>query len=415
MSAKRPETAVGPESSGSRSPAAIDLEQDRQRLAAPSVMIVAGEASGDMHGANLVAALRRRRPALHCFGMGLARMRQAGVEIVQDASPLSLVGLVEILAHYAEIRMILERLRRLMLQRRPQLLILVDLPGFNLKLAQHAHRAGIRVLYYISPQVWAWRSDRLRLIKRSVDMMAVLFPFEERLYRLAEVPVRFVGHPLVDEVHSALDRAGARESLGLEQDRPLLGLFPGSRRGEIRRILPQLVAAAEELQQRRPKLQFALSLAPSLTAADLTPHIANSSVSFHVVNGRAYDLMAACDAIVCTSGTATLEVGLMGVPLAVVYRVAPLSYALLRRMIKIRFIGLVNIVAEDAVARELVQDQACPEAIADEAERLLFDRRYRERIQLQLAGLRDKLGRAGGAETVAELALELIESAPAKG
>lgn len=376
-------------------------------MSAKKIMIVAGEASGDARAAGLVREANRLRPDLRFFGIGGDRMRAEGVETLVDSRDMAVVGLFEVLAHFPTIYGALRLMRRMLRERRPDLLILVDYPDFNLRLARSAKKLGIRVLYYISPQIWAWRQERVHEIKELVDRMAVVFPFEVPFYEKAGVPVTFVGHPLVEEAHSALDRRGACLSLGLDPDRKVLGLFPGSRRSELKRLLPVLLDAAEALRERHPDLQFILPRASTLGEEEFAPHLAARGLPLTVVAERPYDVMAACDAVISASGTATLEIALMGRPLVVIYRIAPLSYRIMRRLIEVDHIGLCNIVAGKRVAPELIQDDAEPERIAAEAESLLYTARG-ETVSAGFTGLRERLGGPGGSERVATVALEMV-------
>ena len=374
------------------------------------VLIVAGEASGDQHAARLVEEVHQRAPDVQFAGIGGPRMRRAGVEIVVDSREMAVVGLFEVLAHFPSIYGALQLMRRKLREERPDLLVLVDYPDFNLRLAKTARRLGIKVLYYISPQVWAWRQKRVHKIGRLVDMMAVVFPFEVPFYEKAGVPVRFVGHPLAEEVSSPLSVEEARVQLGLASDAPVVGLFPGSRRSEIMRLLPTLIEAAERLTRRHPKLQFILPQASTLTEADLRPYIENTAVDIRVVADRFYDVVRACDTIVSASGTATLEIALMEVPLVVIYKVAPLSYRIMSSLIKVDRIALCNIVAGKAVATELLQEAASAERIADEVDTLLDDPSRRAAMQKELSGVRERLGGGGGSINIAELTLEMLGS-----
>lgn len=374
------------------------------------VMIIAGETSGDARAAGLVEEVRARHPEISFFGIGGDRLRAAGVDTLVDARVMAVVGLVEVLAHFPTIYGALRLMRRKLREERPDMLILVDYPDFNLRLAKTAKALGIKVLYYISPQVWAWRQKRVYRIKTLVDHMAVVFPFEEPFYRHANVPVSFVGHPLVDEINAALpDRQAAIRGLGLDPTRRILGLFPGSRRSELKRLLPPLLEAARELQQRDPQLQFLLPCASGLEEADFSPWLQQyEELSLQLVSDRVYEVMAACDTIVSASGTATLEIALMRTPLVIVYRIAPLSYQLMRRMVKVRHIGLCNIVADERIAPELVQHDATAEKITAEAERLLYDEQSNRQMREKLALVRERLGDGGASAKVAELTIRLL-------
>lgn len=374
------------------------------------IMIIAGEASGDARAAGLVRAVKRQRPDIRFFGIGGDQLRAEGVDTLVDSRVMAVVGLFEVLAHFPTIYGALRLMRRKLREERPDLLILVDYPDFNLRLAKTAKELGIKVLYYISPQIWAWRQERVHRIRELVDHMAVVFPFEEPFYRNAHVPVTFVGHPLVEEVHSALDHSAACHEFGLDPERKVLGLFPGSRRSEIKRLLPVLLDAAAQLHAKHPDLQFILPRASTLSDADFAPYFVGRAVPITVVSGRAYDVMAACDAIVSASGTATLEIALMRTPLAVIYRIAPLSYRIMSRMIKVDHIALCNIVASERIAPELIQHDATADRIAAEAEGLVFDEARNAQMREQLKQVREKLGAAGGSDNVARVVLQLLDT-----
>ncbi|WP_317623117.1 lipid-A-disaccharide synthase [Thiohalomonas denitrificans] len=365
-------------------------------------MIVAGEASGESRAARLVEEAHLLRPDVEFFGIGGPRMRAAGVKTLVDCRDMAVLGLFEILRHFRFIYGVLQRMRRLLASERPDLLVLVDYSGFNLKLAKSARQLGIPVFYYISPQVWAWRRKRVYTIKEYVDLMAVVFPFEESFYREYGVPVRYVGHPLVDEVGSDLTRDEAARAFGLDPARPIIGLFPGSRRSELQRLLPLLLEAATLLQSHIGKVQFLLPQSSSLDRHELDVHLESSSANVTVVEDRFYDVIRACDAVATASGTATLEVALMGVPLTVVYKVSPLSFAIMRRLIKLPHIAMCNIVAGRQVARELLQGEATPQALAAELEQLLLPQIHTRSVE-DLKEVRGKLGEPGGARRAAEL------------
>lgn len=371
-------------------------------------MIIAGEASGDARAAGLVRALKKQRSDLHIFGIGGERLRAEGVDTRVDAARMAVVGLFEVLAHFPTIYGALRLMRRALRDERPDLLILVDYPDFNLRLAKTARALGVPVLYYISPQIWAWRQERVHRIRELVDHMAVVFPFEEPFYRAAGVPVSFVGHPLADEVGSALDRSGACQAFGLDPNAKVLGLFPGSRRGEIKRLLPVLLEAAQSLRQKHPDLQIILPRAESLPEEALAPWLEQTNLPITVVSGRVYDVMAACDAIITASGTATLEIALMGVPLIVVYKIAPASYAIMRRMVKVDHLALCNIVANERIAPELIQHEAKPDAIAAAADALLYDPKRNQSMRTQLKKVRERLGGSDDSARVAALASQML-------
>lgn len=371
-------------------------------------MIIAGEASGDHHGASLVKAVKSLKSDIDYFGIGGEQMRAAGVKCHVDAAEMAVVGIVEVLAHFRFIYGVLQKMRGLLKSDPPDLLILVDYPEFNLRLAKTAKELGIKVLFYISPQIWAWRQKRVYKIKRLVDMMAVVFPFELPFYQQAGVPVRFVGHPLIDDVNSDLDRESARSYFGLNAKRPVVGLFPGSRRSEIRRLLPTMLESAKQLVQQRPDLQFILPRASTLNEADFAPYLLNHDLPITITNGESYRVMQSCDAIISASGTATLEIALMQCPLVVIYKIAPLSYQLMSRMIKIDHIALCNIVAGERIAPELIQHDATAEKISAEILPLINDAEKNQQIRQQLAQVRVNLGEGGASDRIATLTLEML-------
>lgn len=372
-------------------------------------MISAGEASGDLHAANLVKALHQIEPDIQVRGLGGVKLREAGADPLIDCSDIAVVGIVEVLAKYRTILGVLNRLREDLRRDPPDLLILVDYQEFNFKLAQTAKECGVKVLFYISPQVWAWRPHRVHKIGKIIDMMAVLFPFEEKFYKEANVPVRFVGNPLVDEAKAEKTRDQAMEHYTLDNTRRVIGLFPGSRKGEIKRVLPVQLKTATLLKQQRPDLQFILPIASSLEYSDLEPYLNGyESLEIHTVKDRPYDVMQVCDAIIAASGTATLEIALMGIPCAITYKIAPLSYFILKRLVTIDNIGLVNIVAEKNIVREFIQHDAQPNKIAAEINRILTDDDYRKYMIHELNQVKAKLGKEGGSNNVAQLAHDML-------
>lgn len=374
----------------------------------PSIVIVAGEASGDLHASKLARELLKLDSSIKLEGMGGANMRRAGVDILIDNKELAVVGLVEVLAKYKTIKSALEKIKQHIQQTRPDLLILVDYQEFNQKLAAYAKSIGIKVLFYIGPQVWAWRPKRVYKMAHIVDQMAVIFPFEVDLYKDANVPVEFTGNPLVDEVVLDKTPEQAREALDLDQY-ITVGLFPGSRQGEILRLLPIQLQSAEILQQTNPELQLVLPLADSLDEKILEPFLSElSALNVHIIRDKTYDVMQACDAIITASGTATLEIALMGIPMAIIYRISPLSYFILKHMVNADRIGLPNIVAGKDIVREFLQGKAKPKLIAAEIQHILSDKAYRQQMKNQLLCIREKLGDKGGSTHIAQLAYDML-------
>ncbi len=383
-------------------------------------MIVAGEASGDIYGADLVTEALKLAPDLHFSGIGGARMRESGVETLVDSSDMAVVGFVEVIKHFDVILSAFRRLKQILMDDPPDLLILIDYPGFNLRLAKVAKKAGVKVLYYISPQIWAWRQGRVKKIARLVDHMAVILPFEAPFYQRAGVPVSFVGHPMLDMVNVTYDRSAAATSFNLDPSRKIVGLFPGSRHNEIERLLPVIIGAAIKLKERFPDIQFILPLASTLQRDDIVPQLTAAGLDVTTTRDRIHDMIRACDAVISVSGTVTLEIALVGTPMVIIYKLSPLTYQLAKRLVKVPNIGLCNIVAGETVVRELIQDQANPSAIADEVEKLLTNHSYHSAIAGKLGDIRAKLGRGGASALVARLALTLCggrydEAAPHPG
>jgi len=373
-------------------------------------MIIAGEASGDLYGADLVKKALSLDPGLHFFGIGGVRMREAGVETLVDSAALAVMGLVEVARHFGAIASAFFKLKKILRDNPPELLILIDYPGFNLRLAKVAKQAGVNVLYYISPKVWAWKAGRIKAIAASVSRMAVIFPFEVPLYEQAGVPVTFVGHPLLDLVNVSLDHSAAAASFNLDPSRKIVGLFPGSRHNEIEKLLPTIIAAAVNLKKRFPDIQFILPLASTLQSDDIVPQLAAANLDVIITRERIYDVIRACDAVISVSGTVTLEITLIGTPMVIIYKLAPITYLLARRLVKIPHVGLCNIVAGELIVPELLQGEANPDGIAAEIARYLEDEKYSSSVREKLLAVRDSLGEPGAAERVAQLALQLMKS-----
>jgi lipid-A-disaccharide synthase len=366
------------------------------------IFVSAGETSGDRHAASLVRALRRQVGEVEVRGLGGEALAGEGATLLARVEDLSVVGFAEVARRLPFFVRLLAEARREIAAWRPHLVLPVDYPGFNLRLARNARRRGIPVAYYIAPQVWAWRRERRPGIARAVDRLLVVFPFEEPLFRDAGVNAVFVGHPLLDADGPAPDRDAVRTALGVPAGGALLALLPGSRRQEVERILPPLMAGSVRVAGATP----AVSRAPGLPA-DLFAEAERRGA--RVWNGRAADLVRAADAALVASGTATLETGLAGTPLAVVYRTGWLNWQLARALVRLRTVGLVNIAAGGTRVPELLEDDFTPERVAETAHRLLFDRREREEQARYLAPLRERLGGGGAAERAAREVAAMLE------
>ncbi len=385
------------------------MRGDTERLMKQAhVTILAGEASGDAHAAEFVEQLKLECPDLKLSGMGGQAMKQAGVDVIFDSSIIAVVGLVEVLRHWADIKKAMDIVKRHLDETRPDLLILVDYPEFNLKMARYARSLGIKVLFYISPQVWAWRPKRIHKIGSLIDHMAVIFKFEKQYYEKANIPVSFVGHPLVDKVKVDIDPVNARAQLEIRSTAKVVGLFPGSRHSEISRLLPLMLVTAQRMQQRDPKVQFLLPVASTLDYAKITRLADESGLNVKVTRDDIYDVIACCDAIATCSGTVTLEIALLNVPMCILYKMSWLSYQVMSRLITIPNIGLANIVAGKAVVREFLQRDVNAENVSRELFELLENQSYREQVKTDLGRVRDNLGAGDGARNMAQLVLSLL-------
>ncbi len=372
-----------------------------------SICIIAGEASGDLLGANLAKALESLNPHLKLTGMGGKQMRQAGVEIIMDNNSLDIIGWLGVIKNIFTIRQAIKTLKNYFYEYKPDLLILIDYPGFNLHIAKIAKKAGIKILYYVSPKIWAWRYGRIYTIKQYVDHMAVLFAFEEEIYKKAEIPVTFVGHPLSSLIKVTQSREAICDQYHLNPHHKTIALVPGSRLQEIEYLLPMMIQAAKIIKQSQPDIQFVLPLASSLKLTDIKKHL---SIPVTIVENNTYNLLSICSAAIVTSGTATLEVALSQIPLVVVYKGNAINYWIARCFIQINQIGLCNIIAGETVAKELIQHQATPKAVSEETLQLISNDIYRQKRLNQLKKIRSILGHKHNSEEVAHLALQLLKT-----
>ena len=382
---------------------------------ARSLFIISGEESGDMHGAALMEALKRLAPDMRFGGMGGARMREAGL-IGLDSRELSVVGLVEVAEKLPAILRAYAGLKRRLKSERPDAVVLIDFPDFNLRFASVARRLGIPVIYYISPQVWAWRKGRVKKIARLVDRMLVVFPFEVPIYEKAGVPVEYVGHPLAGRVWSKAAREEARRELGIPEEGAVVALLPGSRTGEVRRILGPLLKAGEIIEKRLgEKVRFVLPAADSIDLPLIDGFLRESALSVTVVRGRMHQALRAADAAAVASGTATLETALAGTPMVIVYRVSYVSYRIGKMILGNISIGLPNIVAGRKVVPELIQDAMSPEGVAAEVVSILKDGAKREAMLRGFDEIRESLGRGDASARAASAILDALDKTTARG
>ncbi|MBK8816688.1 MAG: lipid-A-disaccharide synthase [Methylococcaceae bacterium] len=373
-----------------------------------TIAFSAGESSGDQHAANMFLELKKQKPGIKGIGMGSTSMKLVGIELSYDSSGIGVIGVIEVIKHYAEIRRALKIMKNMLLTSRPDLLVCVDYKEFNFKLARFAKENGIKVLFYVSPQVWAWRPGRVKKYGAVIDMMAVIFPFEVPYYEAENVPVRYVGHPSVDKVCPQFSKEEDLRQFGLGKNTRVVGILPGSRRNEIERMLPVMLDAAHTLQNKFPGIHFLLPKAESIPDALLEDYLRSAKLLITVIKKKPYDVIQCCDAIMTTSGTATLEIALLGVPMVIAYKLASLTYWLGRLLVKTPYIGLPNIILGKAAVKELIQHEATGENLTLEISKLLNDESYANLIREDLRRVKTLLGEGGGSKNMAQLALEML-------
>lgn len=378
---------------------------------AKKILLVAGEASGDHHGALVVKALRRMRPDVQVAGIGGQELAAAGMELLYHVRDLSVVGLLEILPRAGNILAAYRLLKkRLSGPDKPDLLVLIDYPDFNLRIAAIAKKNKVKVLYYISPQIWAWRQGRAKKIARLVDIMGVIFPFEVPFYEKVGLDARFVGHPLLDHEMKAGDRQEAMQRFNLTGASPVIGLLPGSRPSEIDRLLEPMLDAAVLMKQTFPEAGFIIPVAQGISCDHVQAMVQQRNLTAAAVEDSFHQVLDVCDLVLVASGTATLQTALMGKPMIIIYKVSPVTYLVGRLMIRVPWIGLANIVAGRQVVPELIQQDASPRRIAAEACGILSDPGRMEAMREGLSGIRAALGQPGGSQRVAELIVEKLGS-----
>lgn len=346
-----------------------------------SVMIVTGESSGELYGSLLARSLHRRLPGLRITGIGGERMKEAGVDLISGIS--GAFGLTEVISSLGALRETFNKAVRTLKTDRPSVLVLIDYPDFNLRLAREAKKNNIKILYYVSPQVWAWRKGRVKKIAALVDKMAVILPFEEKIYQETGLDTEFVGHPVLEETEGvrAADRDSIKRSLGLQLDRPVLSLLPGSRHSEISRLLPVVTAVVREFGREFKYFQFCVPFAPNTSMASYSGELEKLRRMGVIVNhGESLRTLAISDAAVVASGTASLQAVFLGVPIVVMYKLFPLTYWLGRMIVRVKHISLVNILSGRGVVRELLQGEATAENIVAELRRILEDSSCREKM-----------------------------------
>lgn len=388
--------------------ALVEQSQAARAMISPAtkrIFIVTGEASGDLLGTQLVNAIREDYPSIDVLAMGGPQLKAAGAQIVIDSTQLAVVGFDGILTHLKKIIRALRQIKTLLKKTPPDLVILIDYPDFNLRVAKMAKKLNIPVLYYVSPQIWAWRYGRIKNIKRDIDHMAVLFPFEEEIYKKENVPVTFVGHPLVNMAKSSLSADEAYQRWNLNKDHPIIALFPGSRQHEIKRILPTIMQSVALIRKKIPQAQFVLPLAKNLHESHVQEYLTPDII---IIQNQNHDILPICTAAIAASGTVTLEIAIHQVPMVIVYKVTLASALLFFFAVKIKHVGLCNIISNELVAKELLQYDATPEAIAAETIQLIENSHYRDDIISKLSAIKAKLGHGDSSKNTARVALEML-------
>ena len=372
-----------------------------------SIMLVAGEASGDQRGAEVATALLQAAPNSTLFGIGGECMRTAGVDTLVDVNELAVMGFVEVLKHLPHILKIFKQAKNLLAERKPDLLLLIDYPGFNLRLAKAAKQLNIPVLFYVSPQVWAWRQGRVKKIANVVDHLAVLFSFEKQYYADQDIEVTHVGHPLTQKLKTVVSAENARSNLSLQPDDQVITLLPGSRVNEIERLLPIMLEAATKLKQHYPNLIFFLPIAKTIERQQIEKFTQTQSYKIHLTID-AYSVIRAANLVLTASGTATLEIALLNKPMVVIYKVSKLTAAIIGRLLKIPYISLCNIVAGEKIVSELLQQEATADNIVNESLLILNNEKYRKTMENKLQTINEKLGDTDAASNVAHIALQML-------
>lgn len=379
------------------------------------ILIITGEASGDIYGGQLAQHLYKQLP-VRISGIGGKRMKEAGVSLLYDSSSISVVGISEVFSRIRAIRQAYKEVKKVLHSGNVDLVILIDYPGFNIQVAGVAAKMGIPVVYYIGPQVWAWRKGRIKTLAKRIKKMIVILPFEEPIYKEAGIDCSFIGHPLVDEIQHVYHPEEIRHKYGLSEKDITIGLFPGSRPGEIKTHLPIILEAAEMLKEKRPDIQFVLAIAESIEPGFVQGIISrwqstygmDKNLKISLVHGEANNVLNVSDIVIAVSGTITLQAALFEKPMVIIYKVSSLTYLIARMLVNVKDIGLVNILAGRRIVPELIQHDATPENIIKEVRRMIKDREYYNEIHKGLHEIKLKLGPPGAMERVARVIGEML-------
>ena len=371
------------------------------------IIISAGEASGDKHASFLIERVHRINPRIQFLGMGGNYMRNVGANIIVDSKDIAVVGIAEVLSHAPAIYRAMKTMRKLIATQKPDLLILVDYPGMNLRLAKFAKKHNVKVLYYISPQVWAWHQSRIKTIKQCVDHMAVIFPFEEDFYRKHDVPVTFVGNQLIRETKTSHSKTEIKARYQIPEIHTVIGILPGSRQSEIKHNFSTLIATAEKLQTEFKDLTFVLPVSPTLDKTLLAPYLAHSNIKLILTENDLYNTISICDAAIAVSGTITLETALLNIPMVIIYKTKAITYAIGKRLVNLSWVGICNLIANKSIVPELLQHDANPEKIAAAITKILEDAPYRENILADLKQLRSDLENIPHSNQIENLILQM--------
>ncbi len=372
------------------------------------IFIVAGEASGDLAGSALALSLKKFAPDLKLTGIGGKKMREAGVEILFDISELAVVGFTEVLRNIGRFRDIFRKFVREMDEQKPTALILLDYPGFNIRLAERAKKKGITTIYYISPQVWAWGKNRVKKLAKVIDKMIVIFPFEKDFYKDTGLDVEFVGHPMLDRMELQMNKEEIAKRFALSTSITTVALLPGSRRQEVKRHLPVMLKAGSIMKKKKTDLQFILPCASTIDAGEIRNIMDDHGLEVTIIENQTYEAISFADLVIASSGTATLESAYLGKPLIVIYKVSWITWLIGKFLIKVKNIAMVNIIAGKKIVTEFLEFNARPSAIAGEAMRLLENRTYRLGMLRELAKVRDALGTPGASDRAASAILRTI-------